>query len=102
MSLINAGPGVCVVAAAAAFVGAVVGFTVGEAWMIFVGAVVGFITGAIAVGTVTCLVGAAAFGAQAASVTVSTNSALVRNLVFISITPFLGKILAFSIKYYAR
>jgi hypothetical protein len=93
MSLINAGPGVWVVAAAASFVAAIVGFVVGVAWMAFVGAVVGFIavgsiTGGFAVAIVPCFVGAATFGAQAASIIVSANTALVRNLVFISSTPF--------------
>lgn len=101
MSLISAGPvvgvakGASVVAAGVesdfcvgTVVGFVVGIVVGVGFAAVVGAVVGFVTGGLDVGTVTFFVGAAADGAQAASTTVSTNTVLKRNLVFIFFSPF--------------
>jgi hypothetical protein len=69
-------------------VGVVSGFGVGEAWKILVGTSVALATGGIAVDTAPFFGAAAAFGAQAARVRVSTNTALMRNLVFILLTPF--------------
>ena len=98
MSLINAGPtegvaaGSCVTAvdepAADALVGTAVALVVvvGEVLTVFVGAIVGVVTGGIAAGKTDFFVGAAC-GAQAASVRVSTNTVLKRNLIFILFSP---------------
>src|SRR5574339_1278356 len=98
-SLTNAGPvvgvakGASVVPAACGVeadfcVGMAVGIGVGAAFAPFVGAVVGFVTGGLEVGTVAFSVGAATFGAHAASTTVSTNTVLKKSLVFIFFSPF--------------
>jgi len=88
MSFVSAGPGAGVEACSC---GAAVGVAEGD---VFVGTVVGvaagsvvdFATGGIAVGTAAFFVGAAC-GAQAASVNVSTNTVLKRNLIFIFFSP---------------
>jgi hypothetical protein len=86
---------------AASVVGVALELTVGELFGICVGIVVAVAAGTTAVAALAFLVGAAAFGAQAASMTVMTNTALIRNLAFISILSFSGIILAFSIIKYA-
>jgi hypothetical protein len=86
---------------AASVVGVAFELAVGELFGICVGMAVAFAVGTTAVAAPAFLAGAAAFGAQAASITVMTNTALIRNLDFISILSFSGMILAFSIVKYA-
>ena len=83
-------------------VGAVFAFAllVAEVPALVVGAVVGCAAGGIAVGDV-LLCAAATLGAQAASRQGKTNTALIRDLTFISILSFSGMILAFSLNIYA-
>jgi len=86
MSFVNGGTGVGVEADSC--VGVVFRFGVGEAGTIFVGTFVALATGGSAVDITPFFGVAAAFGAQAARVKVSTNTALMRNLVFILLSPF--------------